>query len=251
MTRLIAVVLLMLGLSGATWAQPPFQQKTISSPQDIQIALIGTAQTAVSVQATGGATLTTAFQISDDGTNYVSQAGFPLPSGSSVTSTTGDGYWIFNVAGHRFFRLHTTAIAGTETFTAVGTPGGSSLQGSASGGSAVTAAQGAPGTTAWIVSNGRAKSVLTSASATGCTSLQTTAGYLVSIVNSGPATSVFLTLYDEAATPSCVAADLIYGDGTSITIGAGQVITFPVPLTNGLAYKLSGALTSNLVIVRN
>lgn len=106
-------------------------------------------------------------------------------------------------------------------------------------------------TTSWLTSNGRASNTLTSSSPTACTSLQTTAGALVLIHNTGPATTVFFTLYDEGTSPTCAAADLIEGDGTTVTYGTGQILTFPIPLVNGLAYKLSGTLTSNLVIVRN
>ena len=98
---------------------------------------------------------------------------------------------------------------------------------------------------------GGAKTVLTSSSPTACTSLSATAGTLVSIINTGAATTVFFALYDEAASPTCAAADLIYGDGTTLTLLAGQVITLGIPLANGLSYQISGALSGNLIVVRN
>lgn len=138
MARLIAALLFTAGLTGAAYAQSnPYQQVTVAAPQDITVNMVGTGITAVTVQATGGATLTTSFQVSDDGTNYIAQSGNPLPTGSPVSSTTAGGYWIFNVAGHKYFRVHTTAITGTEIFTVVGSGGGSSGQGSGGGGSTV------------------------------------------------------------------------------------------------------------------
>lgn len=60
--------------------------------------------------------------------------------------------------------------------------------------------------------------------------------------------TVFLQLYDEAGSPTCAAADLIYGDGSTIVLGPGQVIILYGGVKNGVAYKLSGSLTNNLVI---
>ena len=102
-----------------------------------------------------------------------------------------------------------------------------------------------------LVPRSGAKTVLTSSSPTACTSLSATAGTLVSIINTGAATTVFFALYDEAASPTCAAADLIYGDGTTLTLLAGQVITLGIPLANGLSYQISGALSGNLIVVRN
>jgi hypothetical protein len=96
---------------------------------------------------------------------------------------------------------------------------------------------------------GAVKTILTAASATACTNLEvSTVGILAEIINTGAAQTVFLTMYDEGTTPTCAAGDLIYGDGTTLTLGAGQIITFGVPLSAGLSYKLSGALTANVVI---
>lgn len=120
-----SVLALVLGLfASSAWAQSPsFNQKTLTGPDDIQLTLLGTELSTVTVQATGGATMTAPFQVSDDGVNYISISGFPQPSGSSVTSATGDGYWLFTVAGHRYFRVHATAVTGSEVVTVVGTPG--------------------------------------------------------------------------------------------------------------------------------
>lgn len=91
-------------------------------------------------------------------------------------------------------------------------------------------------------------SILTSASATACTSVTTSGAPSIVLDNTGAQMTVFLQLYDEGATPTCAASDLIYGDGTSIVLGPGQVVVLYQGVKNGLAYKLSGALTSNLVI---
>jgi len=106
----------------------------------------------------------------------------------------------------------------------------------------VTAVQG----TLTVKENLQSGTILTSASATACTNVQATAGRGIEIVNSGPATSVFLQIYNDAGA-TCAAGTLLYGDGSTITIGAGQVILIKFPVV-GIAYKLSGALTSNLSI---
>lgn len=93
------------------------------------------------------------------------------------------------------------------------------------------------------------KTILTSSSATACTSIVAGASHTaVAIINTGAAQSVYLQLYDEGASPACVATDDIYGNGTTLALGIGQVVTLNIPLTSGLAYKLSGALGANVVV---
>jgi hypothetical protein len=93
---------------------------------------------------------------------------------------------------------------------------------------------------------------ITSASPTTCTGIETNSnGMIAEIINTGAAQTVFLTVYDEGVSPTCAAADIIYGDGTTLTLGAGQIVTFGVPLKAGLAYKLSGAVGANVLITRN
>jgi hypothetical protein len=88
--------------------------------------------------------------------------------------------------------------------------------------------------------------ILTSASATACTNVQAVSGKGFEVINSGAATTVFPQFYNDAAA-TCAAGTLIFGDGTSIVIGAGQVIKIDFPVV-GIAYKLSGALSANLTI---
>lgn len=98
---------------------------------------------------------------------------------------------------------------------------------------------------------GTAKSFITSTSAQTCTSLEVNAtgyGRLVALFDaSGSGQTATITLYDEGASPTCAAADAIY----AAQVLTAQVITLGIPLTAGLAYKLSGAAVSNLVITRN
>jgi hypothetical protein len=93
--------------------------------------------------------------------------------------------------------------------------------------------------------------VLTSASATACTSLGTGAGRFLKLFNTGPVTTVFVTFYNEGASPTCAASDRIYGDGTSIVVPAGGTapLTYNMPVTLGLAYKLSAALSSTQNVI--
>lgn len=101
---------------------------------------------------------------------------------------------------------------------------------------------------AQLTAQGKTRFILTSGSATTCTNLQATAGNLVELVNVGSATTVFPAWYDDAGA-TCATGARVYGNFTSLTLQAGQAIQLNVPLTAGLAYKLSGALSDNLVVV--
>jgi hypothetical protein len=92
---------------------------------------------------------------------------------------------------------------------------------------------------------------LISSSATTCTNLSTTVTHLVSIVNVGTATVVFPQFYNDAGT-TCATTTQLYGDGATVVLGAGQILTFKMRLPSaGLAYKLSSALTSGQQILIN
>lgn len=99
-----------------------------------------------------------------------------------------------------------------------------------------------------LTSLGKTATILTSGSATACTNIQATAGNLVELVNVGSATAVFPAFYNDAGT-TCATAARVYGNFTSLTLQAGQAIQLNIPLSAGLAYKLSGALSDNLVVV--
>lgn len=94
---------------------------------------------------------------------------------------------------------------------------------------------------------------LTSTSAIACTTLAYVPTskrlVLISITNTGPTTSIFPEFFDD--TKCSVQANVKYGDGATVTIGQGQVITLNFPLNTGLSYTLSGALgsTQNLIIL--
>jgi hypothetical protein len=97
-----------------------------SAPAAPVIQLLDRGASTVTVQATGGATLSANFRVSDDYANWQPIAGYAVPGGTvPVTSATGDGYWSFNVSGHKYFQYNLTSITGTETVTLVGAPGSS------------------------------------------------------------------------------------------------------------------------------
>ncbi len=98
------------------------------------------------------------------------------------------------------------------------------------------------------VAQGKTATILTSASATTCTNIQATAGNLVELVNAGAATTVFPAFYNDAGA-TCATGTRVYGNFTSLTLQAGQAIQLNIPLSAGLAYKLSGALSDNLIVV--
>jgi hypothetical protein len=64
----------------------------------------------LAVQITGSWTATLLFEGTVNGDDYISMEMQPLPSGSIVTSATGNGAWQTNVAGYSKFRVRTTAI---------------------------------------------------------------------------------------------------------------------------------------------
>ena len=99
-----------------------------------------------------------------------------------------------------------------------------------------------------LVRQGKTATILTSASATACTNIQNTAGTLVEIVNVGSATAVFPAFFNDAGA-TCATGTRVYGNGTSLTLQAGQAVALNIPLSAGLAYTLSGALSDNLVVV--
>lgn len=93
--------------------------------------------------------------------------------------------------------------------------------------------------------------VLTSSSPTSCHSAVsvggTTAiglGTFLWISYHGPTLSVYPTLYDEGASPTCAQTDRIWGDGSAEIPGNGQNVLQPWPLQHGLAYQLTGSLPS-------
>jgi hypothetical protein len=124
MARLIFALLFMLGLSSPAGAQQFINAYQVGQPVDVMMTLLGYGTSITTIQAAGGATLTAAFRVSDDGTNWTSITGYPVAGGAGATSITGDGYWAFATAGHRFLQVHVTAITGIEYFTLVGSPGG-------------------------------------------------------------------------------------------------------------------------------
>jgi hypothetical protein len=91
---------------------------------------------------------------------------------------------------------------------------------------------------------------LTTASPTACTAIETNAnGRFVNVTGAAAANAVTLSIFDEGASPTCAAADLIWS-GT-IPISTSPMLPFNIPTTAGLAYSLSGALTSTIIITRN
>lgn len=93
---------------------------------------------------------------------------------------------------------------------------------------------------------GSARTILTSSSATTCTAIKATGGRLVALINTGAAMTVYPEFFDDDGT--CAAGDLIYGNGSSVNLGLGQVVLLNIPTYSGISYTLSGALTANLVV---
>jgi len=150
-------------------------------------------------------------------------AGTSLPNqGISTTAIAGDGFWSFNTTGYRYFRVHMTAVTGTESITIVGTPGISTV-GSSGGGETVSSAI-APNNTAAVV-------------------IKASPGQILSVhaFNSGTIPA-FLKIYN-AASATC-------GSGTPavrwmIPAASGFVLVDPKGLnfSTGITYCLTLAIS--------
>jgi len=94
-------------------------------------------------------------------------------------------------------------------------------------------------------SGGMIRVVLPTPAPTGCTAIMANDGFVRRIINTNSSTSPTITLYDEnASTGTCAAADQIW----SGTVAAGSGTLIDVRFLTGLLYKLSGALSNNLII---
>lgn len=92
---------------------------------------------------------------------------------------------------------------------------------------------------------------LTSTSPTACTSLWTLPAHGLQVVNASAIQTNTLNVYDEGASPTCAAADLVYSQilpaNAAVTLGTvGISGSSPVFFTKGLAYSLSGAATGTI-----
>jgi hypothetical protein len=203
--------------------------------------------------ASCAAFLNTSPSANADTTCYQNAVPTPLPTTGAYTlpvciggvlQTTGGGGGATPIP-------YPTGTGGVLQVTGTGSAGASNIPASPAPG--VLTVQGILFGQGLIVQiGGSTKSILTSSSPTACTSLEVnTGGMLAEIINTGAAQTVFLQVYDEGTTPTCASADAIWGDGTTLTLGPGQVVTFGIPLAHGLSYKLSGALGANVVITRN
>jgi len=95
---------------------------------------------------------------------------------------------------------------------------------------------------------GAQKVILGTAAASGITSISTTARNLCSVINANTYTqNVTASFYDEGASPAGATTDLVY----SAQLGPSQVVILNIPLTNGLAYSLSGAALANIIVTWN
>ena len=73
--------------------------------------LFGQAVAAVQIASLAGA-ITISFEGSIDGTNYQAVTGIRPADGTTGTSTTADGIWVFATGGYKRFRARVSAVAG-------------------------------------------------------------------------------------------------------------------------------------------
>jgi hypothetical protein len=108
------------------------------------------------------------------------------------------------------------------------------------------------GTGAARVSNGGSTiTLLNSSSPTTCTSISLGPVRLERVWEAISTEAVTLTLYNEGASPTCSAADVVATlTNLTVTSNTAQPILFDAYLANGLAYKLSGSLTGGVNITR-
>ncbi len=105
----------------------------------------------VSVQITGTYTGTNQFEASADGTTYTSITGYPLPSGSGVTSTTSTGQWQFTATGMKYLRVRGSAHASGTTVVNIAGTSGAFIPPAAASVTVGSVDQGTAGVSAWLV----------------------------------------------------------------------------------------------------
>lgn len=273
MKKALLILLIAVGLCAPASADVPSLSASGSFTGTGRVGIVRlSGQSACEVTLTGtGAGLTVVPQGSGD-----NQASWNTISAIGSGSLTANGHYAGAVVagGMTAFALNVTAISsGTESYfitcsgasssPAVGS-GGFALQQTSAGALWTTIASstlaqrelldvgGGPNGVLIVSPGGLNSSRLTSTSPTACTSLATTAGGRLNQVWEAASTeAVTLTLYDEGATPTCAAADVI-ATIASLAVATADtgILKFNYPLTNGLAYKLSAALTGTVIITR-
>lgn len=188
--------------------------------------------TVTAIQPTASLLNATVVFPSAQSVNATLQAGSAVIGNVNQTTGTAGYSYLLDSAGTNKLAINSNGSINTTLYNA----GGFAIQTLADG--------------TLRVAQGKTAYTLTSASATTCTNLQATAGTLVGIINVGSATSIFPAFYDDAGA-TCATGARRYGNFTSLTLQAGQAIALNLPLTAGVAYKLSGALSDNLIVVTN
>lgn len=134
---LVAAIAFLLAYSPNLHAwecQPGHGCTTIVTAADVSCVLAGCLKTplkpataSLSVTISGTFTATFVFeQSSDYAATWTAATGYPQPSGAGATGATGEGLWIFPIAGRTHFRVRPTVYSdGSATVTIVETSAGS------------------------------------------------------------------------------------------------------------------------------
>jgi hypothetical protein len=116
----------------------------------------------------------------------------------------------------------------------------------AAGTSATTAlgVQGVSNAVPVRVNEGGAQKVILGTSAVSG-SISTSARNLCSVINASTSTqNATISFFDEGASPAGATTDLVY----AAQLGPSQIVILNIPLTNGLAYSLSGSALANIIV---
>lgn len=233
------------GRSAIDDAPSTLQSAATTAGTGTELDVKGWANVALQVSGTY-TTATTTFQITLDGTNWVSTEGVNTATGVSSASATANGIYLVNCAGAERFRANLTTIVGTsQTVVARGTPFDGSVAGLGAAGETVTANQGAAGAT-WPVApqaTTTGGTTLFQNISTGVTGVVIVAGvhqlYLLDCSNSDSA-AVYVKVYDKATAPTQADTPLLT---TLVPAAGGRVIPIAVGsvFTLGIAVRASGA----------
>lgn len=188
----------------------------------------------VRLQITGTFVGTATFQVSDDGTNWVSRSLMGSTAAATVTTTTAAGVF-FGPIGAKFFRVTASAYtSGSIVVTVVYSAVSESVATHAIINSNLTTR----------AQSGSLTSTAITASSTNATLVKNSGAQLYSLdVTNASAAVIYLKMYNKASAPTV-------GTDTPVAIydipaNSARVVTYGAHgrwLGNGLAYAITGAI---------
>lgn len=208
----------------------------------------------VAAQVTGTFSATITWEITLDGTNWVSAQGFKTADAVVATTATTTGIYLVNTVGAKQFRARVTWTSGTSvTVVALGVPDSAAAV-TATGGttSTVTATQGTAGSSPWLVTLRPGTTGGTSIYRnidTGTTGVRIKSGagqvYGWFLSNANATTAMYVKLYDTNTDPPTSAMTPVMT--VRIPAASSANVAFPngIAFASGIGIRASAALADN------